>query len=67
VIVLAIAVAMFHLDLSRADFGASALVLAASIIPLVGMGIIASVMPLLAPEKGQQITMALEGLSTAQD
>ncbi|MBO0702419.1 MAG: ABC transporter permease [Candidatus Dormibacteraeota bacterium] len=61
-IVLVIAVALFHLDVSQADFGAAALVLAASIVPLVGMGIIASVMPLLSPEKGQQITMVLEGV-----
>ena len=61
-IVLGIAVVMFHLNLSQADFGAAALVLAASIIPLVGMGIVASVMPLLSPEKGQQITMVLEGV-----
>lgn len=62
VIVLGIAVAMFHLDLSQANFGAAGLVLVASILPLVGMGIVASVMPLLSPEKGQQITMVLEGV-----
>jgi ABC-2 type transport system permease protein len=61
-VVLVIAVLMFHLDLTQADAGAGALVLAASIVPLVGMGIVASVMPLLSPEKGEQITMVLEGV-----
>jgi ABC-2 type transport system permease protein len=61
-VVLAIAVVMFRLDLSQADFLAAGVVLAASIVPLVGMGIMASVMPLLSPEKGQQVTMVMEGI-----
>jgi ABC-2 type transport system permease protein len=61
-VVLGVAALLFHLDLSRADFVAAGAVLAASIVPLVGMGIVASVMPLLSPEKGQQVTMVMEGV-----
>jgi ABC-2 type transport system permease protein len=61
-LVLVIAALLFRLDLSRADFAAAAAVLAASIVPLVGMGIVASVLPLLSPEKGEQVTMVLEGV-----
>jgi ABC-2 type transport system permease protein len=61
-LVLALAALLFNLDLSQADFGAAGVVLAASIVPLIGMGIVASVMPLLSPEKGQQVTMVLEGV-----
>jgi ABC-2 type transport system permease protein len=62
-LVLGLAVLVFHLDLSRADVAAAGLVLVASIPPLVGMGVLASVMPLLSPEKGLQVTMVIEGVS----
>jgi len=61
-LVLGLAALLFNLDLSRADFAAAGVVLAASVIPLIGMGIMASVMPLLSPEKGQQVTMVMEGV-----
>jgi ABC-2 type transport system permease protein len=60
--ILGAAIALFGLDLSRADLGAAAAVLAVATLPLVGLGILASVLPLLSPEKGEQMTVAVQGL-----
>ena len=61
-LVLLLALALFHLDLAGADFGAAAVVLAVSTFPLIGLGILASVLPLLSPERGEQMTVALQGV-----
>ena len=61
-VVLAIAVPLFHLDLSRADGAAALAVLAVSTFPLVGLGVLASVLPLLSPERGEQMTVAVQGV-----
>ncbi len=55
-------VALFHLDLTHADLGAAFVVLVASTVPLVGLGIFTSILPLLSPEKGEQMTFAVQGL-----
>jgi ABC-2 type transport system permease protein len=60
--VLLIALLLFRLDLSHADFAGAAVVLAVSALPLVGLGILASVLPLLSPERGEQMTMAMQGV-----
>jgi len=60
-IVLAIAIPLFKLDLSRSDLLAASAVLAAATVPLVGIGILAAVLPLLSPEKGDQMAMAVQG------
>ena len=52
---------LFGLDLSRSDLLGGALVLAASTLPLVGLGILTAVLPLLSPEKGEQMTVAVQG------
>jgi ABC-2 type transport system permease protein len=59
--VLAVAIPLFNLDLSRSDLPAAAAVLAAATLPLVGIGILAAVLPLLSPEKGDQMAMAVQG------
>jgi ABC-2 type transport system permease protein len=46
----------FDLDLSRANYGGALLVLAVASVSLVGFGIVAAVLPLLSPEKGQQVS-----------
>jgi ABC-2 type transport system permease protein len=61
IILVAIALA-FHLDLSHADIGAALLVLAAATFPVLGLGIFTSVLPLLSPEKGEQMTVAVQGV-----
>ena len=46
----------FDLDLSRANYGGALLVLTVASVSLVGFGIVAAVLPLLSPEKGQQVS-----------
>jgi ABC-2 type transport system permease protein len=60
-LVLVIAIPLFNLDLSQADLVAAVAVLAAATLPLVGIGILAAVLPLLSPEKGDQMAMAVQG------
>jgi ABC-2 type transport system permease protein len=60
--VLAIALALFHIDLSRADAVAAVVALVVSTFPLIGLGILASVLPLLSPERGEQMTVAVQGV-----
>ncbi len=62
VIVLLTAVLLFHLDLSHANLVSAAITLAVSTLPLVGLGILASVLPLLSPERGEQMTVAVQGV-----
>jgi ABC-2 type transport system permease protein len=47
----------FTLDVSNANFPAALFILAICSVSLVGFGMCAAVMPLLSPEKGQQVTM----------
>jgi ABC-2 type transport system permease protein len=60
-IVLLVATAMFRLDFSHADIPAALAVLAASTVPLIGLAILTSVLPLLSPQKGEQMSVALQG------
>ena len=55
-------VALFHLDLSHADLLSAGVLLLVSTVPLVGLGIFTSIMPLLSPEKGEQMTFAVQGM-----
>ena len=52
---------VFGLDFSHADIPAAVLVLAASTVPLVGLSILTAVLPLLSPQKGEQMSIALQG------
>lgn len=52
----------FELDLSNANYWAALVVLAVCSISLVGFGIVASVLPLLSPEKGQQVSYIVSSL-----
>ena len=60
-VVFAVATVMFNLDFSRADFAAALAVLAVSTVPLIGLSIFTSVLPLLSPQKGEQMSIALQG------
>ena len=60
-VVLLIATAMFNLDFSHADIAAALAVLAASTVPLIGLAIFTSVLPLLSPQKGEQMSVAVQG------
>ncbi len=60
-IVFIAAVAIFNLDFSHANLGGTLVVLAASIVPLIGLAILTSVLPLLSPQKGEQMSFAFQG------
>jgi ABC-2 type transport system permease protein len=61
-IVLGVAMLAFDLDLSQANYWAALIILAVCSISLVGFGVVAAVMPLLSPEKGQQVTYIVSAL-----
>jgi ABC-2 type transport system permease protein len=52
---------MFNLDFSHSDIAAALAVLAASTVPLIGLAIFTSVLPLLSPQKGEQMSVAVQG------
>src|SRR6266581_5170028 len=60
-IVLLVAVAIFDIDFSHADIAGALVVLAASMAPLIGLAILTSVLPLLSPQKGEQMSFAFQG------
>ena len=60
-IMLAAAVLLFHLDFSHANLAGAAVVLAASTAPLIGLSMLTSVLPLLSPQKGEQMSFAVQG------
>ena len=61
-VVLGVAMFAFDLDLSEANYWAALVVLAVCSISLVGFGVVAAVMPLLSPEKGQQVTYIVSAI-----
>jgi ABC-2 type transport system permease protein len=60
-VVLLVAIAMFNLDFSHANIGAALAVLAASTLPLIGLAIFTSVLPMVSPQKGEQMSFAVQG------
>jgi len=60
-IVLVVAIAIFDVDFSHANLGGTLIVLAASTVPLIGLAILTSVLPLLSPQKGEQMSFAVQG------
>jgi ABC-2 type transport system permease protein len=60
-VVLIAAIALFNLDFSHANVLAAVAVLAASTLPLVGLAIFTSVLPMLSPQKGEQMSIAVQG------
>jgi ABC-2 type transport system permease protein len=59
--VLVVAVFLFKLDFSHADVPAAVAVFAASTAPLIGLAILTSILPLLSPQKGEQMSVAVQG------
>jgi len=59
-VILAVVALFFRLDLSRANLLGATMVLVAGSMSMVGLGIMASVMPLLFPERGAQMTHVLQ-------
>jgi ABC-2 type transport system permease protein len=58
--ILAVVTVFFKLDLTGANLGGSLLVLLAGSLSFIGLGIVASIMPLLFPERGAQMTHVLQ-------
>ena len=56
ILTLGVCYLFFDLDFSGANYGGALLVLAVASVSLVGFGIVAAVLPLLSPEKGQQVS-----------
>jgi len=61
-LILVAVVMAFHLDLSHADLLSAAVVLLAATFPLIGLGIFTAILPLLSPEKGEQMSVAVQGI-----
>lgn len=61
VILVAVAFAI-HVDLSQADVAGLLAVLSAAVLALVGLGIWTAILPLISPEKGEQMTYAVQGV-----
>ncbi len=59
-VILGVVVLFFRLDLSGANLGGGLLVLLAGSLSFIGLGIVASIMPLLFPERGAQMTHVLQ-------
>ena len=60
-VVLLVAIAIFNIDFTHANIAGALFVLAASMAPLVGLAILTSVLPLLSPQKGEQMSFAVQG------
>ena len=60
-LVLLAAIAIFNLDFSHADVAGALAVLAASTLPLIGLAIFTSVLPMVSPQKGEQMSFAVQG------
>jgi ABC-2 type transport system permease protein len=55
-IILAVTVAIFHIDLSNANLMGGLVMLLAGSLSFIGVGVMGSVLPLLFPERGSQMT-----------
>jgi ABC-2 type transport system permease protein len=55
-------IALFRLDLSQANWPTALALFAAATLPLLGLGIFTSILPLLSPEKGEQMAFAVQGV-----
>jgi ABC-2 type transport system permease protein len=52
----------FHLELARADWASVLAVIAVGSVSLVGLGILAGILPLLYPERGEQMSFMVQAL-----
>ena len=52
----------FHVSIARADLAGAGLVLLASSVPFIGLGLVAAILPLLSTERGAQATQVIQGV-----
>ncbi|MFN8671476.1 MAG: ABC transporter permease [Candidatus Sericytochromatia bacterium] len=62
IIILSLASLFFGLSFENANYFGALIVILASCLSFLGLGLIAAVLPLLSPEKGSQATHIMEGL-----
>jgi ABC-2 type transport system permease protein len=58
--VMAISLPFFDVDLSGADWGTAIVVLLVGSLSLIGLGILAGVLPLIYPERGEQLSFMVQ-------
>jgi ABC-2 type transport system permease protein len=56
VLIMVCALPFFHVDLAVANWGTAAVVIIVGSVSLVGLGILAGILPLLYPERGEQMS-----------
>jgi ABC-2 type transport system permease protein len=62
-LIVLVAIALFfHLPLAQADLPGALLVLAASSVPFIGLGLFGAIMPMLSAERGAQATQVIQGV-----
>jgi len=61
-VILATTVVLFHIDLSNANLWGGTLMLLAGSLSFIGVGVMGSVLPLLFPERGSQMTHVIIAL-----
>src|SRR3982750_4561320 len=59
-LIMAMALPFFPIDLSRASWSAMAVVMLVGSLSLIGLGILAGVLPMLYPERGEQLSFMLQ-------
>ncbi len=61
-LIMACSLPFFHVDLAGADWVTAAAVVAMGSVSLVGLGILAGILPLLYPERGEQMSFMVQAL-----
>jgi ABC-2 type transport system permease protein len=59
-LIMAISLPFFHVDLSPANWGAVVVVVLVGSFSLIGLGILAGVLPLVYPERGEQLSFMVQ-------
>jgi ABC-2 type transport system permease protein len=61
-LILVCALPFFHVDFGRADFLTAGLVVAVGSISLLGLGILTGILPMLYPERGEQMSFMVQAV-----
>jgi ABC-2 type transport system permease protein len=61
-LIMAISLPFFHVELSRANWAGAVVVVLVGSLSLVGLGILAGVLPLVYPERGEQLSFMVQAV-----
>ncbi|MEA3020907.1 MAG: type transport system permease protein [Actinomycetota bacterium] len=61
-LIMAVSLPFFHVDLSRADWVAAGVVVLVGSFSLIGLGILAGVLPMIYPERGEQLSFMMQAV-----